>query len=95
MSVGGNIIEIRPQRITMGVPPRTEEVVRIWCMDPHNGDETCVYARPADVMPKLGDAVWWTSGRILFDGDRRSLEKVGFSFRPPVNGSRTRPEGKR
>jgi hypothetical protein len=83
MSVGGKIIEMRPMTITAGdYPGKPTKVVRLWCMDPRNGDEVAVYAEPAEIMPKLGDEVWWQSGRIYFDGDRRSLRKIAFSFTP-------------
>lgn len=75
MSVGGYLIEMRPMRL----PETGRDVVRLWCMDRH-GDEVCVYAEPQDSMPKLGDQVWWTCGRILFDNDRQHLRKVGYSF---------------
>lgn len=84
MSVGGRLIEILPMRL----PESGRDVVRLWVVDrPYSpggiGDETCVYAEPAEIMPKLGEVVWWQSGRIYFDQDRRELKKVGFSFPAP------------
>ena len=82
MSVGGRIIEIRAMSV------KTDDgadrcVARLWVVD-RNGTETCVYAEPAEVMPALGDEVWWQSGKIFFDGDKRHLVKVGYSFQAPV-----------
>lgn len=77
MSVGGRLIEIRPMRHEGG-----DDVLRLWVVD-RQGDETYVYAAPQDSVPKLGDEVWWQAGRIIFDGDRQTLRKVGFSFAPP------------
>lgn len=86
MSVGGRLIEILPVRLKSG-----RDVVRLWVVDrPYSpggiGDETCVYAEPQESMPKLGDTIWWQSGQIMFDGDRQTLRKVGYSFAAP--GSR-------
>ncbi len=83
MSVGGRLIEILPMRLESG-----REVVRLWVLDPPRrpggaGDETCVYAEPQESMPRLGDNIWWQGGQIMFDGDRQTLRKVGFSFPPP------------
>ncbi len=84
MSVGGRIIEIQPMQITAGIHPgRKQDVVRIAVMDRH--DETCVYAEPAEFMPKLGDEIWWQGDRIFFDNDRRWLKKIAYSFTPPWN----------
>lgn len=74
MSVGGRLIEILPVRLDDGT-----EAVRLWAVD-RNGDETCVHAEPQATMPKLGDEVWWQAGRIMFDGDRQTLRKIGNSF---------------
>jgi hypothetical protein len=73
VSVGGRVIE---------VAPHGDQLVRIWVVDSW-GTETCVLAVPDDVMPGLGDEVWWQAGEVLFDGDRRSLKKVGASFAAP------------
>ena len=83
MSVGGYIIEIRP----MVLVESGTEVVRLWCMET-NGDEICVYAQPASVMPQLGDHVWWSSAKLYFDHDRRHLNKVGYSFSAPRKETR-------
>ena len=80
--VGGRIIEIRPMQIVAGAyPGKPTDVVRLWV---HNDpdDECAVFAEPADIMPRLGEEIWWQSGRIYFDQDRRSLRKVGYSFNP-------------
>lgn len=75
MSVGGKIIEIRDISATK---------VAIWVLDSQPGceTETCVHAERAEDMPKVGDAIWWQSGQIMFDGDRKTLRKIGFSHRP-------------
>lgn len=80
MSVGGRIIEIRPMRIEES----GQGVVRLWVVDPRTSDELCVYAEPADKMPAIGESIWWQSGKIMFDNDRSTLNKVGYSFRAPV-----------
>lgn len=78
MSVGGHIIEITDYRLETG-----RIVKRLWVVDRTYGDETCVYAEPADIMPQLGDEIWWQSGKIYFDKDHRYLTKVGYSFAAP------------
>lgn len=90
MSVGGKIIDIREMTITAGdYPGKPTRVKRLWCLDARNGynDETCVYAEwyPDGTGPKLGDEVWWQSGKIFFDGGRQYLRKVAYSFSPPKN----------
>ncbi len=82
MSVGGRLIEILPMHAEDG-----DEVLRLWVVgQPRSpcgvGDETCVYAKPQESLPKLGDEIWWQCGKIYFDGDRQHLKKVGFSFAP-------------
>ena len=80
MSIGGRIIEIRRMTVPQdsGAPA---DVVRLWCVD-RDGNEICVYAEPQDDMPALGDNVWWHGGKIYFDGERRHLHKLGYSFGP-------------
>lgn len=84
MSVGGRIIEIQPMHTDSGKP-----VIRLWVVDRHD-TETCVYAEPFERRdgPFLGDEVWWQSGRIYFDQDRRWLTKVGYSFAARHTGER-------
>lgn len=82
MSVGGRLIDIQAVRLEDG-----RAVVRLWVVDRAHGspgmnDETCVLAEAQQSMPKIGDEIWWQGARILFDGDRQSLRKVGYSFRP-------------
>lgn len=81
--VGGMVIEAKQMRITAGAYPGVEQdVIRLWCE--HRGDECAVYADhywPGD-GPKVGDSIWWQAGKIYFDGDRRSVRKVGYSFDP-------------
>jgi hypothetical protein len=81
--VGGKLIEIKPMRLESG-----REVVRLWCVEAHTGDRTpdecAVYSEPfeAGAGPKVGESIWWQGGEIMFDGDKRTLRKVGFSFDP-------------
>jgi hypothetical protein len=80
--VGGRIIEIRPMTIKAGnFPGKLTEVVRLWVHNEPN-DECAVYAKIAEIMPSLGDEIWWQCGKIYFDKDRCSLIKVGYSFNP-------------
>lgn len=75
--VGGKIIEIVPISATAdGIA-----VSRLWCVD-SNGDECAVHVEDAPAMPLLGDEVWWQSGKVYWDGDRRELRKVGYSYDP-------------
>lgn len=78
MCVGGRIIEIADGFVNQA---NLKRVVRIWVMD-RNGDECCVYAEEAAVMPLLGDQVWWQSNKVYFMGDTAFLKKVGASFAP-------------
>lgn len=75
--IGGRVIEAALTATRDGV-----QVRRLWVVD--GMDELCVYAEPyADgAGPEVGSAVWWQGGRIYFDSDKRSVRKVGFSFRP-------------
>lgn len=83
MSVGGRLIEIIPMRLEDG-----DDVLRLWVVDRSSGspgfnDETCVYAKPQEKLPAIGDQVWWQSGKIYFDGDCQHLVKIGYSFATP------------
>lgn len=79
--VGGTVIEAKPMRILAGTYPGTmQDVVRLWCVD--GMDECAVYAEHREDGPKVGDRIWWQSGKIYFDGDRRTARKVGYSFDP-------------
>lgn len=86
--IGGRVIEARHMTITAGQwPGKQTDVVRLWCVGSRSEerfDECAVYAEayPEGKGPKIGDAIWWGNGRIYFDGDRRSVCKVGFSFDP-------------
>lgn len=75
--IGGRVIET-----VMTFTPGGRLVRRLWVVD--GQDELCVYAEPYEDGdgPAVRDAVWWQSGRIYFDNDKRSVRKVGFSFRP-------------
>ena len=68
--VGGWIIQI--QQVAPGVS-------ELWCVDRH-GNETAVKVQIEFDMPSVGDEVWWQSGRVYFDKDRKSLAKVGYSY---------------
>ena len=83
MSVGGRLIEMRPY--TLRDPDKPEfsrDVMRLWVVD-RDGTETIVYARIQDDLPLLGDNIWWQGQKIYFDGDRKHMEKIGFSRSPP------------
>lgn len=89
MSVGGRIIEIQDMTITAGDSPgKPTRVNRLWCLDISrdctSATETCVYAEwyPEGQGPRLGEEIWWQSGQILYDRDRRRVRKIGFSFSP-------------
>ena len=75
--VGGRVIEVKPHRLESG-----RDVIRLWCVD--GWDECAVYSEPyaPDDGPKIGENIWWQSGQIMFDGDKRTVRKVGFSFDP-------------
>lgn len=70
MSVGGHIIEIAPERF------EGRDLTRIRVVD-SCGDETHVWTEPFTDGPKLGDEIWWQSGKVYFDNDKRWLTKVG------------------
>lgn len=72
--VGGWVIEI--------AAAKEPGVSRIWVVDRENADEMCVHARTEAEMPPLGSEIWWQGGKIMWDRDRRTLEKVGYSHRP-------------
>ena len=84
--VGGIIIEVREMVIrAIGEHPRApRRVNRLWCVDPRTHQETCVFAEwyPPGKGPKLRESIWWQGGRIFYDGDRRSVNKVGISYAP-------------
>lgn len=85
MSVGGHIIEIRPHTlIEDGKVILRPRCVRIWVMDRQSQDESIVYAEVRDdgEMPKLGEEIWWSSGNIFFDNDRKTLKKIAYSHAP-------------
>ena len=70
--VGGWIIEIAEVK-----PGET----RLWCVD-RQGDECAVHVDTAPAMPLLGDEIWWQSGKVYWDRDRRTLSKIGSSYDP-------------
>ncbi len=75
--VGGRVIEISTTAFGK------DGVSRYWCVD-RNGDECAVFGEdPNDgIIPNIGDEIWWQSGKIYFNKDRRSLVKVGNSHDP-------------
>jgi len=75
--VGGQVIEVMPMRLGNG-----RAVIRLRCVN--GSDECAVYSEPyeADAGPKVGENISWQSGWIIFDGDRRTVRKVGLSFDP-------------
>jgi hypothetical protein len=91
--VGGKIIEIETQRLPSGM-----DVLRLWVLDTPS-DECAVHVDPSKAfdtpgakprygapgLPALGENIWWQSGRVYFDNDRRYLVKVGNSFDPRVS----------
>jgi hypothetical protein len=81
MSVGGRLVEIKPYMLRdQDNPEFAKNVLRLWVID-RNGDETIVYAELTDHIPKIGDNIWWQSGKILFDQDKYFLNKIGYSHR--------------
>lgn len=86
MSVGGRIIQIREVR---------PGVSALWVLDVQKGyeTETCVHVETETEMPALGENVWWQSGKVMWDRDRRTLRKVGFSHSP--HECATRPQESR
>jgi hypothetical protein len=75
--VGGQIIEIMPK----GATSDGRAISRLWCVDT-NGDECAVHVVDEPTMPMLGDAIWWQSGKVYWDKDRRELSKIGYSYDP-------------
>jgi len=75
--VGGRVIEVLPMCLENG-----RAVIRLWCVE--GSDECAVYSEPYEsgAGPKVGDNISWQSAWIIFDGDRRTLRKVGLSFDP-------------
>lgn len=73
--VGGFIISI--EEIRPGV-------TQLWCVEAQNGsqDECAVDVKTEAAMPLVGDEIWWQSGKVYWDRDRRTLEKVGNSYDP-------------
>ncbi len=73
--VGGRIISITP---------KGNGVTQLWCVESQGGstDECAVDVRDAPAMPLIGDEIWWQSGKVYWDRDRRTLEKVGYSYDP-------------
>lgn len=78
MMVGGWLIQIKETR---------PGVTQLWCAD-RNGDELAVDVETASAMPLLGDEVWWQSGWVYWDRDRRKLRKISNSYDPTKEGRR-------
>lgn len=81
--VGGWIIEI--------VQSDIEGETQITCVD-RNGDECAVIVETVPAMPLVGDEIWWQSGKVYWDRDRRQLRKIGSSFDPTRVVNRWPPE---
>jgi hypothetical protein len=84
--VGGRVIEIAPLRKAFGYPPKEQQCYRLWVVGTgdEEADECAVHvAIPDDgVLPSIGQEIWWQGGKVFFDGDRRELTKLGYSFDP-------------
>jgi hypothetical protein len=79
MSVGGRLIEVAPHVLRDADDPSfRRDVIRLWCVDSY-GSEIVVYAEPTAELPRVGEEIWWQSGHIMFDRDRKRLTKVGYS----------------
>ncbi len=72
MSVGGWIIQSED---------KSKYVTELWVVD-RDGTETCVAVETDLHMPQVGDEIWWQSGKVYWDGDRRELRKVGYTYDP-------------
>lgn len=73
--VGGRIISILP---------KGEGVTQLWCVEAQGGStqECAVDVQNAPAMPLVGDEIWWQSGKVYWDRDRRHLTKIGNSYDP-------------
>jgi hypothetical protein len=80
--VGGKVIEVRSVR----VGDSDREALRIWVISQRNDDELAVYAEVSNDQPAIGEEVWWQGGKIFFDGDKKSINKIGYSFDPRAKG---------
>ena len=74
--VGGRLIQIAM------LSPAAANFWRLWCVNGTDELAVNVRLRDGDPLPELGDEIWWQSGRVYFDSDNRSLEKVGNSYDP-------------
>ena len=73
--VGGRVIQVREIR---------PGVTQLWCVGTGNdeGRDIAVDVETAPAMPLLGDEIWWQSGKVYWDRDRRELRKVSTSYDP-------------
>jgi hypothetical protein len=79
VSVGGRLAEITPHVLRDADNPSfRRDVIRLWCID-RNGDETIVYCEPTNDLPVVGEQIWWQADHIMFNHDRKRLNKVGYS----------------
>jgi hypothetical protein len=79
--VGGTIVS--NERMLLPVEGKHPKFVRrLWCADRH-GDECAVYAEVAAEALKVGEQIWWQSGKIFARDDTMTFHKVGYSFQPP------------
>ena len=58
------------------------EIWRLWCYSEEGEVAVKVRVEPKQELPKLGQEVWWHSGKVYFDNDTKSLLKVGNSYDP-------------
>ena len=68
--VGGCIIQIAE------IAPGVSE---LWCVDRH-GTEAAVKVKAESEMPALGSEIWWQAGKVYWDNDRRTLDKIANSY---------------
>jgi len=73
--VGGKILSKTAKSTT---------VMQLWCIEAQNQsiDECAVDVLIEKDMPMIGDEIWWQSGKVYWDKDRKSLTKVGNSYDP-------------
>jgi hypothetical protein len=88
MSVGGRLLEIKSHVLLDADDPKfRRDVLRLWVIDRSNF-ETIVYAEPVESgapLPHHAEEIWWGSGKIYFDGDKKHLVKVGYSTGAPTD----------
>ena len=77
--VGGTVFRVEPGQ---------RGAARLLVRDATYGDRCTVEANDAGHgLPIVSDSVWWQSGKIYFDHDKKHAEKVGNSFALPEIGA--------